>query len=181
VRSLRRLRSWIARANQFLARTGFAQKQHRRVAGSHGLHEIQNMAESRTLSHNSFEIQLAPNFILQIQFFLIEPVFQFGNLAIGWFQSSTVGYDLLESALIRVLITGPKSFVRSCISFNKGPPAAEAFPPVSVPRPSFRALWMSFGARRWHSAPKASTCPSFAAATKACLQMFVVFPGFTPR
>jgi len=26
--------------NQFLSRAGFAQKQHRRVAGSHGFHEI---------------------------------------------------------------------------------------------------------------------------------------------
>src|SRR6202011_1852430 len=73
----------------------------------------------------------------------------------------------------RILIRGPH---------NKFLSARDGVNEPLLPRAaSFRALWMSFGATRWHSAPKASTCPSFAAATKACLQMFVVFPGFTPR
>ncbi len=49
--------------NQFLPRAGFAQKQHRRVGGSHGFHQIQNVAQSRTLSHNSFKVYLATDFI----------------------------------------------------------------------------------------------------------------------
>src|SRR3984893_3735590 len=41
------------------------------------------MAEHRTLSHNSFEVHLATNFVFQIQLLLRELVFQFGDLAIG--------------------------------------------------------------------------------------------------
>src|ERR1700680_3567373 len=41
------------------------------------------MAEYRTLSHNSFEVHLATNFILQIQLLLSELVFQFGDLERG--------------------------------------------------------------------------------------------------
>src|SRR6267154_351686 len=69
--------------NQFLSRTGFSQKQYSGVAGSHGFHEIQNAVESRTLSHNSFEVHLPANFLFQVQLFLSELVFQFGDLAIG--------------------------------------------------------------------------------------------------
>src|SRR5689334_2206905 len=69
--------------NQFLSRAGFAQKQHGRLAGSHGFHQMQNVTESRTLSHNSFKVYLPTDFIFQIEFFLCELVFQFGYLAIG--------------------------------------------------------------------------------------------------
>src|SRR6202023_2048094 len=41
------------------------------------------------------------------------------------------------------------------------------------------ALWISFRPRGWHSAPKASACPCFAAATKACSHIVGVSPGFT--
>src|SRR5579864_1264269 len=61
--------------NQFLACAGFPEKQHRGVAGSHGFHQIQHMTESGTLPHNSFKVQLASNFIFQIEFFLCELVF----------------------------------------------------------------------------------------------------------
>src|SRR6266403_4702211 len=43
------------------------------------------------------------------------------------------------------------------------------------------ALWTSFRARGSHSAPKASACPCFAAATKACSHIVVVSPGFLHR
>jgi hypothetical protein len=58
--------------NQFLSRAGFTEKQYRRVAGSHGFHQTQNVAESRTLSHNSFKVDLAADFIFQIQLLLSE-------------------------------------------------------------------------------------------------------------
>src|SRR4029077_8700197 len=68
--------------NQFLSCAGFTEQQYRRVCGSHGLDEIQPPAESRTLSHNSFEVHLATDFVLQIQLFLSQLVLQFGDLAI---------------------------------------------------------------------------------------------------
>src|SRR5207245_9421422 len=60
--------------NQFFSRARFAQKQHGRVAGSHGFNETQNMAESRTLPHTSFEVHLAADFIFQLQLFFCELV-----------------------------------------------------------------------------------------------------------
>src|ERR1700674_917489 len=63
--------------DQFLSRTGFTEKQYRRVAGSHRFHKVQNMAESRTLPHNSFKVHLATYFIFQIQFFLCAGFFFF--------------------------------------------------------------------------------------------------------
>src|SRR5580698_1920692 len=68
--------------DQFLSRAGLPEKQNRRVAGSHGLHEVQNMAESRTLPHNSFEVHLAANFVFQIQFFLREFVLEIGDFTV---------------------------------------------------------------------------------------------------
>src|ERR1700733_14985011 len=84
------------------------------------------MLEGGTLSHNSFKVHLATNVMFQIQFLLCHLVFQFGDLAVGFFQSRSVAYDLLESALIRVLITEPELFIRSDISSHKGPPVAES-------------------------------------------------------
>jgi len=55
--------------NQFLSRAGFAQKQHRRIAGPRFPRDS-NMAESRTLPHNSFKVNVATDFIFQIQLFL---------------------------------------------------------------------------------------------------------------
>src|SRR5438309_3801644 len=68
--------------NQFLARTGLTKKQHRRVAGSHSFHQFQNMAESRTLPHNSFEVHVAAEFVFQIQLFLRELVFEIGDFTV---------------------------------------------------------------------------------------------------
>src|SRR6266852_1147597 len=68
--------------NQFLARTGFAEKQHRRVAGSHGFHQVQNMTEGRTLPHNSFEVHFAAEFVFQIQLFLRELVFEISDFTV---------------------------------------------------------------------------------------------------
>src|SRR5208337_3542483 len=56
--------------NQFLPRTGFAQEQNSRIAGSDGFDEIKNMAKGGTLPHNSFKVQIATEFIFQIQLFL---------------------------------------------------------------------------------------------------------------
>ena|SRR5437879_4805490 len=68
--------------NQLLARTGFSEKQHRRVARGYGFHQLQNMTESRTLPHNFFEVDLAPDFILQIQLLLGKLVFEISDLTI---------------------------------------------------------------------------------------------------
>src|ERR1700735_1848517 len=68
--------------NQFLSRAGFTEKQNRRVTGSHGFHQIQNMAESRTLSPDSFKVHLAADFIFQIEPFLRDFVLEFGDFTI---------------------------------------------------------------------------------------------------
>src|SRR5579863_1961343 len=68
--------------NQFLSGAGLPQKQNRRVARSHGFHQVQNMAESRTLPHNSFEVHLAADFVFQIQFFLREFVLELGDFTV---------------------------------------------------------------------------------------------------
>src|SRR5437879_12788863 len=65
--------------NQLLAGTGFTEKQYRRVAGSYRLHQLQNMPECRTLAYNSFEVHLAPDFVLQIQLLLSELVLAVRN------------------------------------------------------------------------------------------------------
>src|SRR4029077_18863458 len=68
--------------NQLLPRAGFAEKKYGRVTGSHGFDQIQDMAQSRTLPHNSFEIHLAADFVFQIQLFLRQLVFEISDLAV---------------------------------------------------------------------------------------------------
>src|ERR1700722_17545113 len=68
--------------DQFLSGAGLPEKQHRRIAGSHGFHQIQNMAECRTLPHDSFKVHLAADFVFQIQFFLGEFVFEISDFTV---------------------------------------------------------------------------------------------------
>src|SRR5580700_7290152 len=68
--------------NQFLSGAGITEKQNRRVARSHGFHEVQYVAEGRTLPHNSFEVHLAANLIFQIQFFLCKLVLEISDFTI---------------------------------------------------------------------------------------------------
>src|ERR1700687_843474 len=68
--------------NQFLSGASFPEKQYGRVAGGHGFHEVQDMAKSRTLPNNSFEVHLAPDLVFQIQLFLREFVFEISDFTI---------------------------------------------------------------------------------------------------
>src|SRR5882762_2412551 len=63
----------------------------------------------------------------------------------------TVAYDLLESVLIKVLITGPESFVRSDTSSHEGPPG-----PGGRSSRSFRGTLLSL--RVFVPEPSTSEC-----------------------
>ena len=69
--------------NEFLASACFSKQEHRGTTGSNRIHQVQNLAQRRTLANDPFEIHLAADFLFEIQLLLCELVSEFSDLAIG--------------------------------------------------------------------------------------------------
>ena len=67
--------------DQFLAGAGFAVDQHGGIGGRHGLHLLQHAAQRLALADDLFELQLAADFVFEIQLLLRELVLQVGDFA----------------------------------------------------------------------------------------------------
>ncbi len=69
--------------HEFLARSGFTQQEHGRIAGSHGFHLTQDRPDRRAVADDVGKIHLAANLGFQIQLLLRQFVLQIGDLAVG--------------------------------------------------------------------------------------------------
>src|SRR5262245_2559525 len=69
--------------DQFLTRSCLARDEHSRIGWRYGLHLLQHTAQGGAVSHNVRKVQLAANFIFQIQLLLRELVFERDDLTIG--------------------------------------------------------------------------------------------------
>src|SRR6185369_2614552 len=65
----------------FLAGSRFTKQQYGGIAWGDRFHQFQNAAQGPTLSYDSVEVHVAPDFIFQVEFFLGQSIFEFGNLA----------------------------------------------------------------------------------------------------
>ena len=77
----RALRLCTRARDQFLAGAGFAVDQHRGIGGRDGLHLLQHAAQRLALADDLFELQLAADFVFEVQLLLRELVLQVGNFA----------------------------------------------------------------------------------------------------
>ncbi len=69
--------------DQFLARAGFAIDEDGGIGGSDRLHFAQDAAQGFALADDLFEIQFAADFVLEIQLFARQLIFEVGDLAEG--------------------------------------------------------------------------------------------------
>src|SRR4029077_17364537 len=69
--------------NQLFPRTCVAQEQHGRIARSNRFYEFEDVLQGGTRSNDLLKVHLAANLLFQIQLFLSEFVFEFGDLAIS--------------------------------------------------------------------------------------------------
>src|SRR5207244_1086094 len=69
--------------DQFLPGSGLAIDQYGRIGRRHGLDLLQQTPQGGASADNLLEVQLAADFIFQVNFFLRQPVLQLGDLTIG--------------------------------------------------------------------------------------------------
>src|SRR4029077_2431037 len=82
--------------DQLFARARFAEQQHSRIAGCHRFDHIQNMPKPRTLTNDAFKVQLAADFLLEIDLFLRQTILKIRDLGIGKRVFDTYG-DLIRN------------------------------------------------------------------------------------
>ncbi len=68
--------------DQFFARARFSVDGHRRACWRDAFHVLENFAQRCAVSDDLCEIHFRADFILQIELFLGELLFEFGNLAV---------------------------------------------------------------------------------------------------
>src|SRR5260370_15158931 len=69
--------------NQFFSRARLPVNQHCRIRRRYGSHSFEYSAQRSTISDDLRKIHFRADFILQIEFFLRELLFQFTNLSVG--------------------------------------------------------------------------------------------------
>ena len=69
--------------DQFLPSPSFTKNQNWRVGGRHRFHILQRALQSSAGANDLFEVQLAADFIFQVDLFLCQPVLQLGDLLIS--------------------------------------------------------------------------------------------------
>jgi len=93
--------------DEFLASTGLALDQHRRIGGRDDFHLLEHAFERRTLADDLLEIMFGTDFVFEVELFLGQFVFQLGDLLIGQdvvHRNRNLFADLLEEFHVRFTI-----------------------------------------------------------------------------